>query len=206
MVSGEPEISDRRRLRGARSRQAITRRAVDIASVDGLDGLSFGRLADDLSISKAGIQTLFRTKKELQIATVETARAAFIDAVARPAQQAQAGLARVRALLGNWFAYAEQPLFPGGCFWSATLPEFDSHPGEVRDALTQQRREWLAVIAAELDQAVDNGEIAPLDTELAAFEIQAVLDSTNLALRLGDTGGVKRAWRIIDKLLTSPEA
>jgi AcrR family transcriptional regulator len=197
----EIEISDRRRLRGARSRQAITRHAVDIASVDGLDGVSFGRLAEDLSISKAGIQTLFRTMKELQVATVAAAGAAFIDAVVRPAQQAPAGLARTRALLGNWFAYAELPLFPGGCFWSATLPELDSHPGQVRDALAQQYRDWIDAIAAELGRAVDNAEIAPLDTDLAAFEIQAVLNSTKIALRLGDIGSVERAWRIIDNLL-----
>ncbi len=197
----DTEISDGRRLRGARSRQVVTRHAVDIASVHGLDGVSFGRLADDLAISKAGIQTLFRTKQELQVATVRTARAAFIDAIVRPAQPVPAGLARTRALLGNWFAYAEQPLFPGGCFWSATLPEFDSQPGPVHDALAQQHREWKGAIATELDRAVDNAEIAPLDTELVAFQIQAVLNSTNIALRLGDVGAVERAWRIIDSLL-----
>jgi len=76
---------DRRLLRGAQSRQAIVRHAVDVASLEGLDGLSFGRLATDLGVSKGGIQTLFGTKENLQVAVIECAREEFGEAVTRPA-------------------------------------------------------------------------------------------------------------------------
>src|SRR6266568_4333458 len=158
--SGLAVVVDRRLLRGARSRRAVTRRAVDIASVDGLDGLSFGRLAQDLGLSKAGIQTLFRTKEDLQLATVEVARDLFIDAVVRPGLRAPEGAARVRALVERWIEYAAAPLFPGGCFWGATLPEFDSRPGRVRDALRRQQVAWVQALAAEFRRAVETGEIA----------------------------------------------
>ena len=192
---------DRRLLRGARSRRAVTRRAVDIASVDGLDGLSFGRLAQDLGLSKAGIQTLFRTKEDLQLATVETARQVFIDAVVRPELHAPEGAARVRALIERWIDYAAGPLFPGGCFWGATLPEFDSRPGPVRDALRRQQAAWMETLATEFQRAVDAGDIAAADPEFAAFQMSAVLTAANVALRLGDERGVAMARRVMEDLL-----
>lgn len=195
-------ISDRRLLRGARSRSAVTRHAVDIASLDGLDGLSFGRLAKDLGISKAGIQTLFHTKESLQLATAETAREVFADAVTRPALQAPEGTARLRALIQRWIDYAAQPLFPGGCFWSANLPEFDSRPGTIRDTLLQQQHQWLQIITQQLERAVVAGQIADIDIDVAVFQINAVLNAANIALRLGDTDSVRKVHRVIDQILS----
>ncbi|MBF6177746.1 TetR/AcrR family transcriptional regulator [Nocardia otitidiscaviarum] len=193
--------TDGRRARGERSRKAITRRAVDLASLDGLDGLSFGRLADDLGISKAGIQTLFRTKEHLQLATIEEARLLFVDTVIRPAATVEEGAARLRALIENWIDYAVAPLFPGGCFWTANLAEFDSRPGPVRDALVKQHNAWLAVLTHELRVAAQRCDIATPEPELTAFQIQAVLSATNIALRLSDTDSVARAHRALDALL-----
>ncbi|SUD47870.1 Uncharacterised protein [Nocardia otitidiscaviarum] len=193
--------TDGRRSRGDRSRKAITRRAVDLASLDGLDGLSFGRLADELSISKAGIQTLFRTKERLQLATIDEARTVFVDTVIRPAVTAPEGAERLWALIGNWIDYATAPLFPGGCFWTANLAEFDSRPGPVRDALMEQHHAWLAALAHELRVAADRGEIAAPEPEVTAFQLQAVLSAMNIALRWGDADSVRRAHRALDTLL-----
>ncbi|MGW5641671.1 TetR/AcrR family transcriptional regulator [Saccharopolyspora sp. NPDC003752] len=195
------ESTDQRLLRGARSRRAVTRRAVDIASLDGLEGLSFGRLAEDLGISKAGIQTLFRTKERLQLATVEAAQEAFVDAVVRPAQASPAGVARIHALVDGWIDYAAQPLFPGGCFWGANLPIFDSRPGQVRDALLRQQRAWVTILATQFRRALAAGEIADVDPETAAFQVSAVLNAVNLALRLGDEDSVTMARQVVDRLL-----
>ncbi|MBF6451387.1 TetR/AcrR family transcriptional regulator [Nocardia elegans] len=195
------ESADQRLRRGARSRRAVTRRAIEIASVDGLDGLSFGRLAEDLEVSKAGIQTLFRTKEKLQLATVDAARAVFVETVVRPARDAPAGIARLRALVDRWIDYVERPVFPGGCFLGANLPIFDSRPGPVRDALREQQRDWVAVLAAQFRRAVDAGEIADVDPEAAGFEVAAVLNAVNVALRLGDDDSVAMARGVIDRLL-----
>src|SRR5918997_1917781 len=102
--------SDKRLLRGARSRRLVARHAADLASTEGLDGLSIGRLASDLGMSKGGIQTLFPTKEALQVAAVEAARTAFVEAVIRPALAAAPGTARLRAVTEHWVAYAEAPL------------------------------------------------------------------------------------------------
>jgi AcrR family transcriptional regulator len=195
---------DRRLLRGAQSRRTIVRHAVDVASLEGLNGLSFGRLATDLGVSKGGIQTLFGMKENLQVAVVEAAREAFEEVVIRPVLAQPHGAARLRALVDRWIAYVEEPLFPGGCFWAANLPVFDSQPGPVRDALARQQQTWRGLIAAELRHAADTGEIAALDADLVAVQIDAVLTATNTALRLGDKGAVDMVRRVINGFLAPP--
>ncbi|MGW1895517.1 TetR/AcrR family transcriptional regulator [Streptomyces sp. NPDC002004] len=200
----QPETTDKRLLRGARTRKVVLRQAVDIASLDGLTSLSFGRLAADTGLSKAGIQTLFRTKEALQLAAVDHAREMFVDAVVRPALSAPHGVARLRALLDHWIVYAETPLFAGGCFRVANLAEFDSRPGPVRDALLRDQREWTGAIADELRVAVRTGEIAELDVDLATFQIDALLCAANTALRSGDGDVVGKVRRIVESLLAPP--
>jgi AcrR family transcriptional regulator len=199
--TADAAVSDGRRLRGARSRRTILRHAVDVASLEGLNGLSLGRLATDLGLSKSGVQTLFGTKENLQVAAVESAGAAFIDAVVRPALPVARGAARLRALVERWIEYAEAPLFPGGCFWAANLADFDSRPGRVRDALIHHQQKWRGLIAAELRHAANAGEIADLDADLAAFQIDAVLLAANTALRLGDTKAVDNVRRVVHGFL-----
>ncbi|HEX6355454.1 TetR/AcrR family transcriptional regulator [Actinophytocola sp.] len=192
---------DQRLVRGARSRKAITRHAVDVASVTGLNGLSLGKLADDLGLSKSGVAALFRTKEQLQLATVETAREAFLDAVVRPASDAPPGVTRLRVLIERWISYAEQPLFPGGCFWAANLPEFDSRPGPIRDALRRQHQAWLALLADEVRHATDAGEITDPDPDLAAFRIGAVLTAANIAMRLDEPDVANKVRRLLEDFL-----
>ncbi|MFI0372068.1 TetR/AcrR family transcriptional regulator [Actinomadura sp. 1N219] len=198
--AGESKV-DQRLVRGERSRRNITRRAVDIASVEGLHALSIGRLAGEIGLSKSGVQSLFGTKENLQLAVVESAEEQFGEAVVQPAMAEPEGAARVRALIENWITYATTPLFVGGCFWSQNLPEFDSRPGRVRDALFAQHRDWLDLIAGELRYAIDAGQIAEVDAELAAFQIAAVLAAANSAVRVGDDDAVRKARRVVDGLL-----
>ncbi|MFE3518277.1 TetR/AcrR family transcriptional regulator [Streptomyces sp. NPDC059166] len=204
MSSAEQGTSDRRLLRGARSRRAILRHAVDVASLEGLDGLSLGRLAGDLKISKSGVQTLFGTKENLQVATAECARGVFADAVVRPALSAPEGAARLRALVESWLAYATTPLFPGGCFWAANQAAFDGRPGRVHDALFDGQRSWRGLLADELRHAVEAAEIAELDVDLAAFQLDAVLLAANTALRCGDEDAAAKARRVAEGLLEPP--
>src|SRR4051812_36136467 len=120
MRTDEP-ITDGRLLRGARSRAAVLDQAVDIASLDGLEALSFARVAPAAGLSKAGVQGLFTTKENLQLATLEHARERFVEAVITPSRSSRAGLPRLRALVKRWIAYADEPLFAGGCYRAANM-------------------------------------------------------------------------------------
>ena len=168
---------------------------MDIGSLEGLSRLSFGNVATAAGRSKAGVQTLFKTKEALQLATVDHARDLFIGAVIEPARTAPHGAERLRALIEHWIAYAEQPLFAGGCFRTANLAEFDSRPGPVRDALARDLRDWAALLTAEFRYA------GASDPELAAFQLDAVLCLANTALRMGDTGATARVRSTLESLL-----
>src|ERR1700747_348673 len=147
-----------RRPRGLRTRRAIRRKAVDIASVEGLEGLTIGRLASVLRISKSGLFAHFGSKEDLQCAVVDEAREIFVERVVRPAYQFQ-GLQRLRVLCENWLAYSEERVFPGGCFFSAASLEFDDRPGRVREQIVGLMRKWLGNLEQAVRDAQSAGEI-----------------------------------------------
>lgn len=166
--------TDGRILKGEQTRTTILRRAADIASAEGLERLSIGRLATELKISKSGVFTHFGAKEELQLATVRVAAEIFTDNVIRPVLTAPKGLRRVWALAESWLAYQEQPTFPGGCFFYSTSAEFDARPGRIRDAIADYQRGWLGIIERCLTEAADLGEIEEDDPAQLAFEIDAL--------------------------------
>src|ERR1700741_5582763 len=144
-------LNQRRRPRGIKTRGAILQKAVNIASLEGLEALTIGKLATSLKISKSGLFAHFGSKEDLQRAVVDEAREIFVERVVRPAYQFQ-GLQRLRALCENWLAYGEQRVFPGGCFFSAASLEFDDRPGRVREqivGLMKQRLRNLEQAARE---------------------------------------------------------
>src|SRR5271163_92970 len=117
-----------RRLRGTKTRESILEKAVAIASAEGLEGLTIGKLATELGISKSGLFAHFGSKEELQLAVVEMARKLFVERVIRPAY-VEHGLKRLRSLYEKWISYSGSEEFPGGCFFSAVSLEFDDRPG-----------------------------------------------------------------------------
>src|SRR5580698_7023263 len=101
---------------GAATRQAILATAADLASVDGLDGLSIGRLASELSMSKSGLFAHFGSKQDLQLATIEEARERYVREVIEPSLAETASLRRLHALCDSFLSYLDRAVFPGGCF------------------------------------------------------------------------------------------
>ncbi|ADB31575.1 transcriptional regulator, TetR family [Kribbella flavida DSM 17836] len=176
---------DGRLVRGDQTRRAVLRAAVDIASVDGLEGLSIGRLAKELQISKSGLFAHFGSKEELQLATVRAARAIYARAVVEPAYAVPPGVGRVWALSESWLDYSRRRVFPGGCFFAKTSHEFGARPGGVRDYLAEVNGEWMALVEQVVAEAVELGEL-DADPAHLAFELNAFYDSANLASLLRD--------------------
>jgi len=173
-----------RRPRGLKTRRAILRKAVNIASVDGLEGLTIGKLATTLRISKSGLFAHFGSKEDLQCAVVDEARDIFVEKVVRPAWHFK-GLRLLRALCENWLSYGEQKVFPGGCFFSAASLEFDDRPGPVRDRIVGLMRKWLGNLEDAARDAQAAGEIRKdVDVHQLAFEIQAMAMGGNWSSRL----------------------
>ncbi len=153
-------------VEASNTRHKILSRAADMASVEGLEGLTLGRLAAALGMSKAGVIGQFGNKLELQLATLDFAAEVFRSEVWRPAEHAPAGLPRLLAICGSWMDYAGRPAFPGGCFIAAASFEFDSRPGPVHDALAAYMRRWHAQLVEDAEIAVKAGDLprAPTPT------------------------------------------
>jgi AcrR family transcriptional regulator len=173
-----------RRPRGLKTRRAILRKAVNIASLEGLEGLTIGKLASTLGISKSGLFAHFGSKEDLQCSVVDQARDIFVEKVIRPAWHFK-GLRRLRALCENWLSYGEQKVFPGGCFFSAASLEFDDRPGPVRDRIVGLMKKWLENLEHAARDAQSAGEIRKdVDVCQLAFEIQALAMGGNWSSRL----------------------
>jgi AcrR family transcriptional regulator len=162
--------------KGAQTRAAILNRAVDLASAEGLEGLTIGRLAAELRMSKSGLFAHFGSKRELQLATVDAAAERFRVAVIEPAMSAPDGAPRLRAMGERYLSHLD--LYSGGCFWGATSAEYDDRPGPVRDAIAAALDAWLG----ELER---QAEIAGVENpKRFAFELYAVVMGANARYRL----------------------
>src|SRR5246500_1242113 len=136
--------------RASKTRQEILRTSMDIASAEGLEGLSIGRLATELQMSKTGIFAHFGSKQQLQLATVDAAKQVFLEQVVQPSLTRSRGMPRLRAMLENWIGYVERIVFRGGCFFAAASAEFDSRPGSVRDEIASLTKAWLIALQEEI--------------------------------------------------------
>jgi AcrR family transcriptional regulator len=178
--------TDGRVLRGEQTRRAILQRAGEIASVEGLDNLSIGRLATDLGVSKSGVFAHFGSKEELQVATIAAARDVFVAHVITPAME-ERGLARLWAICRNRLAYVEARVFPGGCFFYAVAHEYGGRPGRVRDRIAAEEAAWLGLLERAIESARRAGELhEDVDAAQLAFELDAFVGATHTAVVLHD--------------------
>ncbi|GAA1936446.1 TetR/AcrR family transcriptional regulator [Kitasatospora viridis] len=188
------------------TRQRIIERSVAIASVEGLEGLTIGRLAGDLEMSKAGVLGHFGTKEALQLAALDGAADLFGQLVWQPAADAPPGLARLRAVCAGWADYLvrERGAFPGGCLFTTAAVEFDARPGALHDAVARLYAHWRARLVADLRTAVELGELPrDADPEQLAFELLGAYFALNHTLQLhADPTAVERTRRAVDRLLT----
>jgi AcrR family transcriptional regulator len=198
--------ADGRKVRGDRTRRAILREAVNIASVEGLEGLTIGRLSSALDMSKSGLFAHFGSKEELQISTVRAAAAIFIHRVVRPAEERfEPGIARLHGVLDLWLDYMERGIFAGGCFFAAATVEMDGRPGPVRDAVAHQMTGWAELLADYARVAIERGElVADADPDQLAFELDALGTAVNSGWQLHeDTGVFERGHRAIRRRLAA---
>jgi len=190
------EQADGRRRRGHATRESILQTAADLASVEGLEGLTIGRLASELGMSKSGLFAHFGSKEELQLATIEAARRRFVEHVVRPSRELPRGRARVEALLDDWLGYLRGEVFRGGCFFCSAQSEFDSRPDSpVRALIIEQLQQFVAFLERELRQAQEAGELdAQADPAQLAFELDALGTAANRHYQLfHDPAAIDRA-------------
>jgi AcrR family transcriptional regulator len=162
--------------KGEVTRNAILERATALASRSGLAGVTIGRLAEELGMSKSGLFSHFSSKEGLELAILEFAAARFVDAVIKPALAAPRGEPRVRALFEGWQDWPDRSGLPGGCLFVAAAAELDDRPGEARDRLAAMQRDWLETIATVVRTGITEGHFRKdLDAEQLAHDLYGVM-------------------------------
>jgi AcrR family transcriptional regulator len=190
----------------ADSRAVAVAAAVDLASVEGLEGITIGRLATELAMSKSGLIGRFGDKEAMQRAVLAAAIERFTDAVWRPAARAGPGLARLEAIIDAWIGHLRDGVFPGGCFVTTASVEYDARPGPLRDDVAAVVRRWLGVLEAEALHAREAGDL-PADRDPAdvAFELHSLASGGGVASRLlGDGMGLDRTRAAMRRAIGLP--
>ena len=162
--------------RGERSRTAILETAARLATVEGLEGLSIGRLADALGMSKSGLYAHFGSKEDLQLATIETAVKIYNRKIVEPALAAPPGRRRLLRLCDGFFDFIGSGDFPGGCFFVYTSVDPANRREPIRSRLAGEQRAWLGLIEQLVGEAVASGELPDsTDAKRLAFELDAIM-------------------------------
>jgi AcrR family transcriptional regulator len=178
----------------AASRATAVEAAVGLASVEGLEGITIGRLADELGMSKSGLIGRFGDKEAMQRAVLAAAIERFTDAVWHPASSAEPGLPRLEAIIDAWIGHLREGVFPGGCFVTTASVEYDARPGPLHDDVAAAVRRWLGVLEAEARRARAAGDLAAdRDPADVAFELHSLASGGGVAGRLiGDERALDR--------------
>jgi AcrR family transcriptional regulator len=195
----------RQRSDGQRSREAILREAARLATVDGLEGLSLGHLADAVGMSKSGLFAHFGSKEELQLATVEAATAIYEQQVIEPARETAPGMGRLRGYIERFLDHLEDGVFPGGCFFISAMSELDTHPGPVRDVCMAFTQRWLALLAEEVAGGQKAGELdRRADPAQIAFELNSFMVLGDIQfVATGDRAALDRVRQAVDARLAA---
>ena len=192
----------------ADDRARTVRAAVDMASVEGLEGLTIGRMAEELGMSKSGLIGRFGDKEAMQRAVLAAAIQRFGEAVFVPAQDASPGIMRLEAIIDHWIDHLRDGVFPGGCFVTTASVEYDARPGALHDDVAAGVRRWLRVLEAEARRALADGDLPdghePGDV---AFELHSLASGGSVAARLlADPGGLERVRAAMRRAVGLPSA
>lgn len=194
--------------KGTLTRGRILDEAIGLSSVDGITGLTLGRLAESVGMSKSGLFAHFRSKEDLQVQVLAETAERFNERVVRPALVAPRGEARVRALFDRWMAWGGDESVPGGCLFTQAAAELDDQPGPPRDHLAKIQRDWSGFLAGSVRLAVAVGDFrADVDPDLFAFQMLGLALACHQGRRLHhDRDAEAKARRAFDALVVGARA
>jgi AcrR family transcriptional regulator len=168
----------------APTRERILNQGLALMSQSGLTGVTLGLLADQVGMSKSGLFAHFHSKEEVQIGLLRHMAQFAAERVVQPAMRAEAGLPRLKALVKNWFGWAQRAGLPGGCPVAAGLFEFDDIDGAVRNQILAMESEWRGLLKQLVQEAIDHGHLATrLDIDQFVWELCGIYLSHHAAHR-----------------------
>lgn len=194
--------------KGAETRSAVLDTAITLASTIGLEGLTIGKLAESVGMSKSGLFAHFSSKENLQVAVLDATVERFVALVVAPALKKPRGEPRLRALVDLWLAWSKQPFMPGGCVLLVASVELDDRPGPARDRLVSAQKDWLGTLAQAARIAVEEKHFRKdLDCEQLAHELFSIAYGYHFLRRIVDpVAAEKRGRTSIERVLADAAA
>jgi AcrR family transcriptional regulator len=194
--------------KGEDTRSAVLGTALSLATQLGLEGVTIGKLADTVGMSKSGLFAHFSSKENLEVAILEEAIARFVAMVVAPALKKPRGEPRLRALIERWLDWSKADFQPGGCIFVVAQVELDDRPGPARDRLVASQRDWLATLAQAARIAIEERQFRKdLDVEQLAHEIFSIAYGYHFLRRIIDPAEAERRARAaFDRLIENARA
>ena len=193
--------------KGEQTRAAILDAALDLASRDGLEGLTIGLLADRMQMSKSGVFAHFGSREDLQIAVIQEYHRRFEQEVFLPSLAEARGLPRLAAMFARWVKRHTHEI-ASGCMYISGAVEYDDRPGSIRDELHAMVMTWEKALLRAARESVKSGDLAAdTDCEQLVFEMRAlVLGLHHDARFLQHDDAVARTERAFARLINSYRA
>lgn len=191
--------------KGDETRSAVLTSAITLASSLGLEGVTIGKLAEHVGMSKSGLFAHFSSKENLQVAILEEAVARFVAIVVTPSLKEPRGERRLRALLDRWFDWSRADFLPGGCVFVMANVELDDRPGPPRDLLVASQRDWLGTLTQAVRIAVEEAQFREdVDCEQLAHEFYSLAYGYHFLRRIVDPSEAERRVRTsIERIIVS---
>lgn len=159
-------------------------RGLRLLSQAGLNGVTLGRLAQQVGMSKSGVFAHFTSIADVQIALLDYSAQFAAPRVIEPALRQPAGLPRLKALVQNWLGWAGRAGLPGGCPLAAAMFELDDVDSPVRDKVLQMEASWRELLAQLVREAIDASQLrADLDVDQFVWELCGIYLSHHVATR-----------------------
>ena len=182
--------------KGAETRTAVLDTAITLASTLGLEGLTIGKLAEQVGMSKSGLFAHFSSKENLQVAVLEAALERFVGLVVAPALKKPRGEPRLRSLIELWLEWSKQDFLPGGCILLSASVELDDRPGTARDRLVSAQKDWLGTLIGAARIAIDEKHFRKdLDCEQLGHELFSIAYGYHFLRRIVDPATAERRVR-----------
>jgi len=188
--------------KGEQTRAAILDVALELASRNGLEGLTIGLLADRMSMSKSGVFAHFGSREDLQLEVVKLYHHRFEQEVFFPSIKETRGLPRLVAMYTRWVKRVSVEI-ASGCIYISGAVEYDDREGPIREQLVSMVRAWQEALLRSVKQAVELGHLRrDLEPEQLVFEMHGLILALHHDARfLRNPGAVERARAAFERLV-----
>ncbi|RNF31662.1 TetR family transcriptional regulator [Massilia aurea] len=188
--------------KGEQTRAAILDVALELASRNGLEGLTIGLLADRMSMSKSGVFAHFGSREDLQLEVVKLYHHRFEQEVFFPSIKEARGLPRLVAMYTRWVKRVSVEI-ASGCIYISGAVEYDDREGPIREQLVSMVRAWQEALLRSVQQAVEARHLrSDVDAAQLVFEMHGLILALHHDARfLRNPGAVERARAAFERLV-----